>query len=78
MRNLFEQLIAPFVLLLLIMCGFFVVNGCSVKEMFNNYPKDNAVEEFVEDRIEDGLEGTFNLPAGTLDGTIDFTPGDDD
>lgn len=36
---------------------------------------NNIIEEAAEEVIERGVEDFFKLPAGSLEGMIDFTPG---
>jgi len=35
---------------------------------------DNAAEEIAESMIEDGIEKALDLPDGSMEGKIDFTP----
>ena len=48
-------------------------SGCDFKAL-KKYPQDNVIEEVAEDITEKMIEKKMDLPSGSLNGKIDFTP----
>lgn len=55
--------------------GMALLGGAKLYEA-GQYVNDNVYEEILEGALEDGLEETLSMPNGTLDDSIDLTPGD--